>query len=222
MNNNTIEKLVNEIKELINQIDLKISEYDSINTKITEIEETNNKLKEELDKNNFIFHNTIEWKYYRWVFLISLIISGGTFTFFSFNSVNESGFLVKILLSILVSYPFFAIGHLSNNIFKRQIQTFCIKKYPEIKEIFDKVNSLKNSIMLNDRKLSNLKEKREVLLLEIDSNKYMLDSKKLELAQFEEKGIKENPDQVEFCFDNIECKNKRRVRVPNKNENLDV
>ena len=212
--NNTIEKLVKEIKDLINQIDLKISELDDIDKNITRLEENNNELKEELDNNTFILQNTIEWKYLRWVFLGSLITSCVAFTFLSFTSVNEVGFLVKIILSVIASYPLFAIGYSSYKTFERQIQVYCIKKYPEIKKIFDKVNSIKNSIILNDKKLAKLREKGDALLLEIDSNRYILDNKKLDLAQFEENCVKENTNCFDFSFDNIESKNKRRVRVP--------
>lgn len=104
--------------------------------------------------------------------------------------------------------------------FLNGFNSFFIKRFPDIKGKYYKIQNIENSIMLTERNFNNMKQERDNLYTSLKLNEKILQSKLVELYNATEYYFSNLDDKITYNYDNIMTDTaeaacgKKKIRTP--------
>ena len=110
--------------------------------------------------------------------------------------------------------------------FLNGFNSFFIKRFPDIKGKYYKIQNIENSIMLTERNFNKMKKNRDILYASLKSDEEILKSKLMELYDATEYYFSHLDDKDACNYDNImtdtteSSYGKKKIRTPQDSKNL--
>lgn len=220
-----IQVLREEVSELIKDRDITKKEYDDVENLFDKTFYSMQDGSKELENLQLCFKNAKDTKILKFIGPLSTTVA--TITFFLLKFLTSCQ-LSDILLveGLILTFTSVIPICLASTIFDNIIEKYLVKKYPNIEKMYDKVNSLTNDISLKEQQFMEMRRKKEVLTSNLKITEDKLSRKKEELYYLEEDyfnnlvGKEINMEDSRETTIGSAGRGKRRVRIPEFNENL--
>lgn len=137
-----------------------------------------------------------------------------------------SNVFVNIFLSGICSVVSGSVVSCMPVMFLNGFNSFFIKRFPDIKGKYYKIQNIENSIMLTERNFNKMKKDRDILYTSLKSDEEILKSKLMELYDATEYYFSHLDDKDTCNYDNIitdtreASHRKKKIRTPQDSKNL--
>lgn len=180
-----IQILREEVSELIKNRDITKKEYDDIVKLFNDTFDSMQEENKELENLQGLFRRAKDTKILKFNGIISGVIMTSTFFLLKFLTNCQVSDILFIEAMIYAFTPW-TTSILAITLFDSVIQKYLVKRYPNIKEMYDRVNALTNDIGLKEQYFKKISSRKEVLNSILKSTEDKLSRKKEELGHLED------------------------------------
>lgn len=180
-----IQVLREDASELIKNKDITKKEYDDVVKLFDDTFDSIQDESKELENLQLLFRSAKDTKILKFHGIISGAIMTSTFFLLKFLTNCQLSIILLMEVIILVFIPM-TTTIFASTIFDSVIQKYLVKRYPNIKEMYDRVNALTNDIGSKERYFKKISSRKEVLNSILKSTVDKLRRKKEELEQLED------------------------------------
>jgi len=182
-----IQCLREEFQELSRLKDEAEEKYSELSKNIADIFNSNQDIRHDLENNKLIFDNLIEGKVLKWILPLMTSVIAVLFVLLSFVSKSNFHWSMYLLGSVIGGVVFcIPPVFLTLFVFRNKVENILIKKYPNIKKVYDKVNELSYTFNLNEKNFMKLREDKNKLEKFLNGIREKCTRKKSELDSAED------------------------------------
>ena len=183
-----IQVLRSEVKDFDLLREKAIKEYTDTVNEFDCIFNNIQKNKPKLEETKLAFDNLIEGKVLNWIGPPTIVIVAITFAVLMIAAKSNFPWPVYMLGSILCGTGFYMISSaFTLFLFRGRVVKHLIKKYPHIMKVYNKMKELENVICSDDRRLMELRDRKEIMKRKLAGVEDQLNRKREELNNEEEK-----------------------------------